>query len=279
MVLALYITNQNILTLPFYNMYCVINCLFSDWKPFLQRYGGITHVAKIEHIPRSIDYKIIMLDLKDRKLFNHNDRSLFKMNVQNIETLDNKCLFAKFMMENFPNNIPRTISIKTNTIDYIDSNFKKSMIKKNAIGAAGYQTTILEKLSDGDRTMDTVISEYITHREYYVGHFIFHKGVFIKQIYFGTTVHPLSKESKYIKRGSIKHYNVFEAAQMPCDLTIFGEIFKKLDYSGFACSDFVIVDRDVIIFEINPRPGGSLINNKKYCHEFFQAIVSMNISE
>jgi len=250
-------------------IYCVINCLFSDWKPFLQRYGGITHVAKIEHIPRSIDYRIIMLDLKDRKLFNHIDRSIFKMSVQNIETLDNKCLFAKFMMENFPNSIPRTISIKTNCIDYIDHidcidnvnddmNFKKSMIRKNAVGASGYKTTILQKFSDCDRTIDTVVSEYITHKEYYVGHFLFYKGTFIKQIYFkGIVDARVLKDAYFIKRGPVRRYSVVEADQMPCDLTIFENIFKKLDYSGFACSDFIIVDKNVIIFEINPRPGQS----------------------
>lgn len=266
-------------------IYCVINCLFSDWKPFIQRYGGITHVAKIEYIPRSINYKIIMLDLKDRKLFNHNDRSIFKMNIQNIETLDNKCLFAKFMMENFPGNIPRTISIKTDCIDYVDctnctENSKKSMIRKNAIGASGFKTIILQKLSDCDRITDTVVSEYIPHKEYYVGHFLFYKGIFIKQIYFRSTITPMqSKETNFIKRGPVKLYNVIEADEMPCDLSIFEDIFKKLDYSGFACSDFIIVDGNVIIFEINPRPGGSLIANKKYCHEFFQAIIDMRIDE
>ena len=208
---------------------------------------------------------------------NDSDRSIFKMNVQNIETLDNKCLFAKFMMEYFPNNIPRTISIRTNTIDYNDYTIDagKRMIKKNAFGSSGYQTTILHQLSNCDRMIDTVVSEYITHKEYYVGHFIFYKGMFVRQIYFCAT----SLQSNYIKKGPIVRYKVIEAHAMPCDLTIFENIFKKLDYSGFASSDFIIVDNNVIIFEINPRPGGSLIANKKYCHEFFRAIIDMNINE
>lgn len=51
-------------------------------------------------------------------------------------------------------------------------------------------------------------------------------------------------------------------------------IFDNLKYSGFACIDFTIKNENIIIFEINPRPGGSLIYNKKYFDKFIDTIIS-----
>jgi predicted ATP-grasp superfamily ATP-dependent carboligase len=50
-------------------------------------------------------------------------------------------------------------------------------------------------------------------------------------------------------------------------------IFDNLKYSGFACIDFTIKNSNIIIFEINPRPGGSLIYNKKYFDKFIDTII------
>ena len=57
------------------------------------------------------------------------------------------------------------------------------------------------------------------------------------------------------------------------DVEIFKDIFKMLNYSGFACVDFTIVNEIPYIFEINPRPGGSLIRNETYFNRFITKLM------
>lgn len=56
---------------------------------------------------------------------------------------------------------------------------------------------------------------------------------------------------------------------------IFNKIFKKLDYSGFACANFIINSNKILIFEINPRIGGSLIHNKEYFMKFLNKLYNL----
>ena len=59
------------------------------------------------------------------------------------------------------------------------------------------------------------------------------------------------------------------------DDIIFSCIFNDLNYSGFACADFTIHNNKIIIFEINPRPGGSLIHNEKYLNIFLDKLYTL----
>ena len=56
---------------------------------------------------------------------------------------------------------------------------------------------------------------------------------------------------------------------------IVDQIFKDLNYSGFAVCDFIIVNDRIVIFEINPRPGGSLIHNEKYLNIFLDKLLEI----
>jgi len=259
--------------------YFVINCFFGDWKKYIPKYTKISHVESSKYIANIPDNKIILLDLRDRNLYKYySRRTIFKMNIENVILLDNKCLFAKFMMDNFPENIPTTISIKTDTINYVNSgysdNSNRKMIKKDAVGYAGNSVSIVYNL--GMRKNNTVVSDYINHTEYYSGHFLIYKGTLLKQIFFKGQ----NKDNpNLIRKGPITEYEVVEADKMKADVTFFEKLFKMIDYSGFACPEFTIVDGKVLLFEINPRPGGSLIANQKYCGEFFQTIIDMQLDD
>ncbi len=260
------------------NKYYVINCYFADWrmKIPLNTNQKIVHINKREQLPIPPNNKIIPLDLKDRYLYNNDERAIFKMDIANVELLNNKCEFAKFMMEYFPDNIPTTISIWTNTIDYINPNYilgeNRKMIKKTAIGFGGANVTIIQKLEK--RENNFVISDYINHTEYYSGHFLIYKGDILKQIFF----RGYNKNNpNLIRKGPITVYDILTKDNMVENVNVFGEIFKKINYSGFACPEFTIVDGKIKIFEINPRPGGSLLSNKHHCDDFFQKIIDMQI--
>lgn len=257
--------------------YYVINCYFEDWKIKLPKHtdGKIQHINNLTQLPTTLNNKIIPLDLRDRYLYWNNERSIFRMNIRNVELLNNKCEFAKFMMQYFPDNIPATISIRTQTIDYLDPDYKlgtnRKMIKKRAIGFGGTGVSIIQKLDI--RENNFVVSDYINHKEYYSGHFLVHNGEILKQIFFrGHNDNP-----NLIRRGPITKYDTLTKEQMVENVNVFGEIFKRINYSGFACPEFTIVDGKIKIFEINPRPGGSLISNKYYCNEFFQKIIDMQL--
>lgn len=272
------------------NKYHVITCSFPNWNDLITTSTGIPCEKHPNYIPKTPNHYIIPLDLRDRQLFQADKRLIFKMDINNVILLNNKCLFAKYMMENYPINIPRTISILTDQIDYYETiehsidknviNKDPKMIKKGAIGCAGNCVTIIRELDKNTREKDFVISEYIDHTESYSGHFLVHKGIILKHIIF-LGMNP--QINGYIKRGPVKKYTTINMDQLNkttgADVSIFANIFKQLNYSGFACPEFIVRDQIIKIFEINPRPGGSLIADKHYCAEFFNVIIKMGIAD
>lgn len=264
------------------NKYHVISCYFSNWNNQIINYAKIPCVNNVL-IPRRPNHYIIPLDLRDREMCQNDKRMIFKMDIKHVEMLNNKCLFAKFMMEHYPENIPNTIIIVMDQINYIDPNFSntkpRKMIKKYAFGCAGIGITIMHRLDENIRKQageqDFIISDYIDHTEYYTGHFLVHKGKILKHIIF----HATTQDENYIKKGSITNYKPIQLEQIKADTRIFERIFNQLNYSGFACPDFIVLDSIIKIFEINPRPGGSLIANKQYCEEFFNTIITMQLND
>ena len=90
--------------------------------------------------------------------------------------------------------------------------------------------------------------------------------VIIDKIYF-----YVNKTINKIYKGRVKNYEV--TCGLPCDESIFINIFAKLNYSGFACVDFTIYNGKISIFEINPRIGGSLVFNVIYFNRFFTKLI------
>lgn len=261
------------------NKYHIITCYFPDWNDLITVSTGHSIIKHPNHVPNMENHYIIPLDLRDRRICKStgNKRAIFNMDINNVMILENKCLFAKYMMEKYPINIPRTISILTDQIDYYDTRIAQKMIKKGAIGCAGNCVTIIHELEKNMREKDFVISEYVDHTESYSAHFLVHQGVILKHIIF-RGINP--QKNDYIKRGPVKKYDVTNLDQLiekGMDVGIFENIFRQLNYSGFACPEFIIVDNIIKIFEINPRPGGSLIANKQYCKEFFDVITEKGI--
>jgi len=265
--------------------YCVIDCQFNDWSLGIATYTDAQQFKKIDEMPKTDDMKIIILDVRDRHLYNNNKLAIFKTNMTNVEILNDKCLFANFMMLKYPNNIPQTIYNKRLTSDENSNNFvlsdydstkPRKMIKKISNGYAGIGVSIIYDFKDFSEQNNIIVSDYIEHNDFYSGHFVVNNGIIIEQIYFKSTT---KGDKSYIQRSSISNYEIltYDTLKQHADLTIFNNIFKDLNYSGFACPNFIIVDQNIIIFEINPRPGGSLMNNKEYCKKFFNKIIDDQI--
>jgi predicted ATP-grasp superfamily ATP-dependent carboligase len=82
-----------------------------------------------------------------------------------------------------------------------------------------------------------------------------------------------NNDPNYIHKGAVKKYTILDNDNYE-PFKIFEKIFKKINYTGFACSDFIVEDNNLLIFEINPRMGGSMRKNKFILNSFFDVLVN-----
>lgn len=208
-----------------------------------------------------------------------------------VEMMNNKAAFAFYMMNRHGENIPRTFYVHKGVeaaaiplssipitspghvfsaggIFYSAAPSGTLLIEKPIINSGGIGVCHVNKI---ELKSGIIVQEYIQHKRYYVGHFLVNMGVIVKRVYFKSGE---NKNMRLIKRGGIKEYEVMEEL-LGIDDNIFVEIFEELGYSGFACCDFIEQDGKIIIFEINPRLGGSLANNGNMMDSFLLAAASI----
>lgn len=204
--------------------------------------------------------------------------------------LKNKSNFAVFMANNFPAHIPKTLYHSADRTSVCDTagNFPPGtcFILKPDNSFSGNGIRILDRsaaeqiISEGQK--DIVISEFIEHERYWVGHFLTMDGKILYRVYFTAKMKPsqgklIGNSRKDIKRGPIRGYTVEEEPSF--DEAIFSDIFGHLCYSGITSIDFTVKDGKPILFEINPRPGGSLLKNTPYFVKMLEKLqVEMKIS-
>ena len=208
------------------------------------------------------NYKIIPLLNIDYFKYNNNINNIFKNNLDIIEIFNNKSRFAEYMINNFIYNIPKVYYYNYDNIEYInfDDNDKK-IIKPNCDN--GGQN--IEIIVDNKIKKNHVISKYIQHNRFYTGHFLIKNGIIIHKVYFFS----YTIDENYIQRGAIQNYQI----KYNINDDIFNKIFEKINYNGFINIDFIIENDNIIIFEINPRIGGSLINNNNIFSIFLDKII------
>ncbi len=252
-------------------MFLILKIPFFEWTPLLKKNSKLTIINSwdIDKYPNDI---ILPICIDDYKQYNSYTNNIFKNVMSFIFILNNKSSFGHFMLSNFPTNIPTTYYYNFDTEIYIHPSIptNKKMIKKPNDNYGGKGIEIINSFSTSLK--EHIVQEYIEHKEYYCGHFLVLNGVIISKIYFKSS----HKFDNGIKLGNMINYNVIEKLDINDD--IFSNIFLKLNYSGFANSDFIISNKNIIIFEINPRPGGSLIFNEKYFNLFLDKL-SNNINK
>jgi hypothetical protein len=189
--------------------------------------------------------------------------------MHNIEILNNKSLFGNYMKEKFSEFIPIIYYYNYNDITFINKPSENILlISKPNIGCASSGIKIGYNIFD-NLNKNCIISKYIIHTINYSGHFLVLNGFIIKKVYF----YKNKSNKKLIIRGRITNYEVTD--KLNIDDTIFNKIFIDLKYSGFACADFTILNNNIIVFEINPRSGGSLIYNSKYFNIFIDTLMEI----
>jgi predicted ATP-grasp superfamily ATP-dependent carboligase len=242
----------------------IINAPFDNWKFHLYNNFYVKYIENYHDLDKSSDYKIIPICQNDFVRYTSKEL-LFTNDTTIVNILNNKGLFAKFMMQYFNEYIPKTIYFNVNDKEIYDSKITlQKMIQKPTLGYASQNTKIINEIT---KNKNIVVSECIIHDVIYVGHFLFVNNTLIDKIYFYKNINK-----NCIYKGLIRQYKVCN--ELFCDDGIFIEIFKKLGYSGFSCIDFTICNNKIYIFEINPRIGGSLIFNIKYLNKFLYSLVS-----
>ncbi len=267
------------------NKFCVINAPFTNWIPLIKqnkniRYFNNNDIIKYPKIKlETYKYKIISISVSNYMSFNNLKNNLFNNDLDNIDLLDNKSKFGEYMINNFKDNFAETYYYNYNDKIYINKpneNENKFIIKPNK-GSGGNNIKIINNIDYNNLPKNSIITKYIEHDKYYVGHFLILNGKIIDKIYFYNT----NNDKNLIKKGKIINYQITEKILDAVDDAIdaidaiFNKIFDNLKYNGFACIDFIINNKKIIIFEINPRPGGSLINNKKYFDKFIGSVVEV----
>lgn len=179
------------------------------------------------------------------------------------EILDDKFLFHKFIQE-YGHEIymPHLYISMINGQEKIYDYPQYPCVYKPVIARGGEGTYIANSAEDIKREIrDEIIEEYIDSPTEYVSHFSSIDGNIIYSVTFKTDY-----EGLHIKKGDIKNYTIENRND-----EIFNIIFAELKYTGFACANFKIKDGQIKIFEINPRLGGSILNNKKYLTQIRKA--------
>lgn len=258
--------------------YYLAYCLFAGDRSVLQNLPYIEYLNNDDEIGKKIetsqdkDFKIISLCGKNGKF--DASKYTFSYSQKVYDTLNIKCEFVKFMTQFFPKNTPALIYYRRGTSSYLNPRYyykkNRKMIVKPNVGCAGYRISIIHSLKNIDPNLsnDLVVTEYIDHTKFYSGHFLVKSGQIYNHVYFCTDI----KLGTLVK-GRIENYISLKKLETS-DETIFEKIFKKLNYSGIACANFTIVNGVIKIFEINPRIGGSLVNNALYLKEFVETIIT-----
>jgi predicted ATP-grasp superfamily ATP-dependent carboligase len=254
--------------------YYVINPSFTNWIDKLKKLECVKYVDSINNI---ISPDAIIISLSGTNMTISDPRIIIQPDIKLVDMLNNKCKFGMFMMDNFIEYIPQIIymSFEEENLLYYNNQYNHDinikMISRPAIGFAGLMVRIINNIDMTEKNI--IVSKYIQHTEYYTGHLLVICGKIIKQIYFKCT----TDDPNHIQRGSVTNYQILTINQLDCSTSsksIFSKIFKKLNYTGFANADFIIHNFQILIFEINPRPGGSLIYNEQYSNEFFNTMIT-----
>lgn len=199
-------------------------------------------------------------------------------NHNKIELLDDKCKFIKFMISNGMDNlIPKVYKMKSNSIDIPINEYDGSpVIYKHPITYAGGGSKICHTIEEIDAATiasshDYIIQQYIVGDTEYGGHMFVKDGTIRYSIYY-----LIKNNSKfYIQYGRMFNYTRVYDFNKEYELMI-EKIFKLLNFTGFVCVDFKIIDGSIKIFEINPRFGGTLLNNNADFTEMINKVVSLD---
>lgn len=160
----------------------------------------------------------------------------------------------------------------------IDKPTEFPVIAKPSYGLSGKDVILIKNNLEYQnyklRVNNPIFQKYISSWYLYTLHILAKDG----EIKIGITYRLKLSHKGIIYCGRIKNYEKILNKKIK-DFYVFEEIIKKLNYSGFACFNFTYEEEtnDLKIFEMNPRIGGSLVNDSDDFPLFIDCIIKNNI--
>lgn len=192
-----------------------------------------------------------------------------------IELFDNKYKFINFVISNnMADVIPIVYKMKNDGITKIlTENYKFPVIYKYPVAYAGEGSKVCHSIEEIDLIInssqnDYIIQEYIINNIEYGGHMFVKDGYIKYSIYYSIK----NDDKYYIQYGKMQNYVRVLNFKKEYEL-IFENIFKTINFTGFVCINFKIINDSVKIFEINPRFGGTLLSNRKDFAEMMENVI------
>ena len=264
---------------------------FNDWANAMDRVAaqsrGTLHVRDLDDLEQVVSYArrfrmeaIIPSTYRQMELIarGHDRFAAFGCRVVCSESydviadFDDKGRFIQFMDDQaLMHLLPEVYVVQRAGVRTDYAPIRYPCIFKLAVSFGGAGATVHPSasrppdLAKVPRTTDYVVQAFIPGNTEYGGHFLLAHGRVVRALYYRNTRDP----SVQVQRGRMLTYDRLEALPEADQLE---DLFARVNYTGFACVDFKIVDGQVQIFEINPRLGGTLMHNIPDLLDFFAAV-------
>lgn len=225
-----------------------------------------------EVLPMRPQDKFVPLCEYDLKMYCYHPNMAFSNDLDTYSLLGNKSRLAALMMRDYPDHFPKCYyysyeSPSGDTVTYFDNdeNDNSPKIERPNLLSGGRGIKIVDVIQPKP---ETIVTKYIDHKVFYVGHYLIKDGVVLEEVYFKSAE---ISEKHYIKRGGITDYTVQDTVD---GAQLFHEIFKQVNFTGLANIDFILDDDGkIVVFEIDPRLGFSLIVNETYMNRFIRRVL------
>ena len=141
----------------------------------------------------------------------------------------------------------------------INGNLSFPYILKKKIGAWGVDTYIIHNSKDELARIKEIHSgnyfrqQFIEGREEYAAHVVISNNTIV----FFKALRSIFNEKYFVKGKHYKPVSVTEVDHNHLKST-FRDILVSMGYQGVCCFDYKIVNNNLMIFEVNPRYGGSM---------------------
>jgi hypothetical protein len=231
-----------------------------DWEPLIRRsFRYSRHELTFgAFAPDAIEKNdlIVPLNVEDIRYLNEVRHLIVDNPIpiptnESIRRCDDKSLFNRVLMENgFGNFIPR-----------ISADLRYPYILKKNIDAWGKNSHIVL-----NEEQESEISEKLSSREYYRQYLVPGKYEYATHVLFsmGRIVHSINIEycfeSDVYVKGKNPPVHIKKVDHSPY-LGIFSSILSLIGFEGLCCVNYKDIDGCPLLFEINPRFGGSLCSH------------------
>jgi glutathione synthase/RimK-type ligase-like ATP-grasp enzyme len=263
---------------------------WDHWTESIKKLPHNIHIIDFIDIDTVIQYiinnkiDIIIALIKQQNFFVNDNYDILHQNVkyifynknkQTIDLLNDKHKFNTFLKNNnFSNYLPVTYISCINNKQLMHTKYDFPCIYKLCISSGGASSYVIETKSQLfkellDKTKNYVIQEYISGSYEYSAHMYVLDGI----IKFSKFYCTHNDKKNYIQKGRMITY---DSVFTPSYINVIQDIFTKLNYTGFACVDYKLKNNNPKIFEINPRPGATIVSNVEDFNDMIYACIDVN---